>query len=128
MKTLPKIILAALGLLIVAGCGGSTAELQQAPAERKIYLTVDFQKDQTLRYKFVSDRKIRLQWDPKTITRTSEFVEMVMAYTPIEINPYGLTTVKATCESIKLKRKSSGRSRMQDAAKNVKGKKRLSYG
>jgi len=31
-------------------------------------------------------------------------METVVTYTPIEIDPYGLTTVKATCESVKVTR------------------------
>ena len=42
-----------------------------------------------------------------------------MAYTPIEIEPYGLTKVKATCESVKVAR-SKGPNR--DAVENLAGK------
>ena len=40
-----------------------------------------------------------------------------MAYTPIEINPYGLTTVKAVCESVKVARsKGPGRDAVETLA------------
>jgi len=44
---------------------------------------------------------------------------MVIAYTPIEVDPYGLTIVEATCESVKV-----GRSKgmQKDALETLKGK------
>ncbi|MHC4325219.1 MAG: DUF6263 family protein [Planctomycetota bacterium] len=100
-------------------------ELPGGPRE---LLTVDFQAGRTLRYKFVSGREIAIDWKaPAKTSRTSrppsekssELLEIIMAYTPIEIDPYGLTTVKATCESVKVARsKGPGR----DAVENLAGK------
>ena len=96
------------------------------PGEQGELLTVDFQTGQTLRYKFVSSRVITVDWGaPAAKSRpgrpvsdkSSESLEIVMAYTPIEIDPYGLTTVKATCESVKVARsKGPGRDAVESLA------------
>ncbi|MHC4619807.1 MAG: hypothetical protein ACYTEQ_18830 [Planctomycetota bacterium] len=102
-----------LGLL--AGCNGAAkVEVEEKPLpEGKELLTVDFNEGRTLRYKFISSRTITLVWGstegrPKSAKETadtsSESLTMVVAYTPMEVNPYGLTTVKATCESVEVKR------------------------
>lgn len=52
-------------------------------------------------------------------------MDMVVAYTPIEVDPYGLTTIKATCKSVKVSRTSSGTGRQgasKDAVKSLPGK------
>jgi hypothetical protein len=36
--------------------------------------------------------------------KSSESLEIIMSYTPIEVDPYGLTKIKATCESVKVAR------------------------
>jgi hypothetical protein len=46
-------------------------------------------------------------------------MDMVVAYTPVELKPYGLTTIKAKCESVKINR-SKGRRR--DAVESLAGK------
>jgi len=46
-------------------------------------------------------------------------MDMVVAYTPVEIEPYGLTTIKATCESVKVKR---SKGRQKDAVESLAGK------
>ena len=51
-------------------------------------------------------------------------MDMVVAYTPIEVDPYGLTTIKATCKSVKVGRTSSGTGRQgtsKDAVENLPG-------
>ncbi len=124
MKTVLTIF-AVLGLSGLAGCNGSAGE--------KELLTVDFQKDRTLRYKFVSSRDIEVDWGPmkgdskggrNKVEKSSETMEMVVAYRPIEIEPYGLTTVKATCESVKIKRsaRKGRRTTKKDAAESFAGK------
>jgi hypothetical protein len=91
-------------------------------------LTVDFQPGQTLRYKFISSREIIVDLDAtaqesrsgRTASdKSSESLEIIMAYIPIDIDPYGPTTVKAVCESAKVTR-SKGPSR--DAAESFAGK------
>ncbi len=106
--TIKLIILNTLILGALAGCN--------AIAGKKEFLTVDFQNARTLRYKFVSYRDIRIDWDPEkilakpgknTVVQSSESIDMVVDYTPIEIDPYGLTTIKATCNSVNVNRKGS---------------------
>lgn len=132
-------IFTVLVLCILAGCDG-TAEKKE-PLTGKIenlekgkeLLTVDFKKDQSLRYRFVSSRDIAVNWDPaktkskpgqNTVDKSSESLEMVVLYTPIDIDPYGLTTIKATCESVKATRSksTSRRTARSDAVEILPGK------
>ena len=116
---------AILCLSFFAGCTSVPKEL----------LTVDFQKDNTLRYKFVSAREIELDWgktkranqEAKSHKQiTSESMEMVVAYEPLEVDPYGLTTIKATFESVKVKRSPKkgrrGARKTSDAVQTLAGK------
>ena len=104
---------------MLPGCGPAGK-----PATR---LTVDFHQDQTMRYKFVSSRNIRVDWRSPNkgsdISKFSESMEMVVAYTPTKVDPYGLTTIKATCESVKVRRKPSKGARAgKDAVEHLPGK------
>ena len=92
-------------------------------------LTVDFQPGQTLRYKFMSSRDIEVDWsfaqdDAKKakskVDKSHESMEMVVAYTPVEVGRYGLTTIKATCGSVKVRRKQ--RRSTKDAVESLSGK------
>jgi hypothetical protein len=126
LKAIP-IILTAVILTVLAGCKPTAVEkkLLSKPGE---LLTVDFHAGQTLRYKFVSSREIAIDWDTAAGTsgsrrpvsdKSSESLEIIMTYTPIEIDPYGLTKVKANCESVKVARsKGPGR----DAVDSLAGK------
>ncbi|MHC4891409.1 MAG: hypothetical protein ACYTEO_18300 [Planctomycetota bacterium] len=120
MKTALTIFTAVV-LSVLAGCADGEKDLltkkKQLLSAGKELLTVDFQQDQTLRYKFVSSRDIDVDWNPgksgpkpeqTTVDKTSESMDMVVAYTPVKVDPYGLTTIKATCESVQIKR-SKGR-------------------
>jgi len=113
------ILLVAVCLTAFAGCkvpAGQKEPLTEANkpvSEAKILLTVDFQDGQTLQYKFVSGREIEINWDPtgtaskstkSTINQSSESMEMVVAYTPVEVDPFGLSTIKADCKSVKVTR------------------------
>jgi Family of unknown function (DUF6263) len=113
--------------VLLAGCG-PLAGGKARPGEGKTLLTVDFKPGQTLRYKFVSSRRITVGWDvsgraaqaaKRATDKSSESMEMIVSYTPVEINPYGLTTIKAKCESMKVSR-SKGPQR--DAAQSFAGK------
>jgi hypothetical protein len=133
------IIFTAILLCILAGCHG-TAEKKEPLAQTikplqkgKELLTIDFKKDQSLRYRFVSSRDIAVDWDPakskskpgqSSIDKSTESMEMVVLYTPINIDPYGLTTIKATCESVKATRsKATGRRAAgRDAVEILPGK------
>ena len=140
MKTV-LIIFTAVVLSISGGCQQRTRE--KGPCNTAILavhgqdargtqlLTVDFQKDQTLRYKFVSSREIEITWEPTkttskrgkdSVSKSIESMEMVVAYTPIKIDPYGLTTIKAACESVKARRSPLRRAGRKDAVESLPGK------
>jgi len=120
-------------LIVLAGCEMRVGEKGLLIGEKKL-ITVDFQEGQTLRYRFVSRKNIEVNWDPtkssskrgkSKVDKSSESMDMVVAYTPIEVDPYGLTTIKATCESVKVRRTSSGTARQgtnKDAVKSLPGK------
>lgn len=98
------IVLSVLAISVITGCSNSRGP--------KLF-TVDFKEGQSLRYKFTSSRETTIQWDSKdttskptqkTTSTHQEEMKMVILYTPVEVDPYGLTKIKATCESIKVKR------------------------
>ena len=118
-----------LSLILLTGCAPKDGTIEAANSNRaKELFTVDFNDTQTLRYKFVSGREIAIEWEPsKTGTEqvrpslgtSSESMEMVVAFTPTEINPYGLTTIEATIESVKIRRSDNTK---QDAVELLAGK------
>jgi hypothetical protein len=128
------VVIAVLGLL--GGCGtpsdtsGETAARTKIGAGKPVLFTVDFQPGQTLRYRFVSTRKITLDWDPSAASGTGkvqeqlEQLEMVVAYAPVEVNPYGVSTIRAVCESVKATRGGGAARRMfaADAVETARGK------
>jgi len=117
-------------IVIMAICGGCEpgAGIRNLFTKKKELLTVDWQDGRPLEYKFVSAREITIDWDPTgrltksnntTPDKSVESLEMVVTYTPIEINSYGLTTIEAACKSVKATRsKGSGK----DAAEYLTGK------
>jgi len=121
---------------ILAAFGGCNQEAGPTVPVKKRgeLLTVDFQKDQILRYKFVSTRKIVRDWGAtgelakKGGAKTDTFhesMEMLISYRPIEVNPYGLTRLEATIESIKVKSSPAANKparNTKDAVKNLAGK------
>lgn len=122
-----KPIIAIIILSFTAGCTPEV-KVTQPPEEEKILLTVDFKKDQTFRYKFFSGRDVIIELgSPENAgqpgryssDRTTESAEYVVAYTPIEVNPFGTSTIRATCEFVKVAR-SKGPSR--DAIDYLAGK------
>jgi hypothetical protein len=96
----------------------------------RVLLTVDFEPGRTLTYKFVSYRDITLDWDPgaaasaNKMQKQSERLEMVVAYTPIEVDPYGVSTVRAACQSVEVTRtrQPSGRGLDTDAVEKAQGR------
>jgi hypothetical protein len=93
-------------------------------------MTVDFEQGQTLRYKFVSNRDIFVDWDPNAasspsrVQKYSERLEVVVAYTPTDVDPYGVSTIQAVCEKVQATRAGgpSQRSTDTDAAESAQGK------
>ncbi len=126
-----QIIFLAIVLSIAAGCHPRIVQ-RESLREGQRLLSVDFQEGQTLEYKFVSSRETQIIWDPtKSASKSegaankfTELMEMVVAYTPVELDPYGLTTVKATCKSVKVTRTRipRGRPTGKDAVESLAGK------
>jgi len=121
------VIYVILTLIFFAGCNGGVE--QKAPVGKEL-LSVDFQENQTLRYKFVSRRDIELNWgqmqrgDKKAapkIDKSFESFEIIVAFSPIKVDPYSLSTIKATCESVKIQRRGL-RGPRTDAVQYLKGK------
>jgi len=121
----------ALTLTVLVCFGGCTSFAKKA-AKKGYILTVDFTKGQSLEYKFFSTRQITIDWDPEkkmsrpgkqAVDRSTESLEVVMTYTPVEVDPYGLTTIKATCKSARVSRsKRPGGLATRDAAEHFAGK------
>jgi hypothetical protein len=115
------ITLAVCGLLLsITGC------VEPAQKSQRVFLNVDFEQGQTLRYRFNSGRTILTDWSPgkkddKSKKKSTESVDMVVAYEPIEVDPYGLTKIKATFESIRAQ-KTGSRGGQNDAVEKLKGK------
>ncbi len=113
--------------MTLAGCG-PLAGGAKASRQGREFLTVDFQAGQRLRYQFISSREITIDLEAgenisksgrNATDKSSELMEMIVSYTPVEINPYGLTKVKATCESVRIIRSKGPR---RDAVQSVAGK------
>jgi hypothetical protein len=110
----------------MAICGGCGPWIQRS--SNKELLTIDWQDGRSLEYKFVSTRQISIDWDPtgrltksdnKPPDKSVESLEIVVTYTPIEINPYGLTTIEAACKSVKATRSKGSH---KDAAEYLAGR------
>ncbi len=100
------------------------------PGQEKELLVVDFKADTTLRYKLISERNVNIDLDPTGVAskgkkskpqKIYEKLEMVIAYKPVELNPYGLSTISASCESAKVTRKAS-KGTPRDAVEYLKGR------
>ncbi len=103
-------------LVFVFGCSEPVAE--------RTLLSVDFNQDQTLRYKFITERDIDIHWDQsddssKSHKRSKESVDMIMVYEPVEVDAYGITKIKAYCDSIKVEKSGSAK---DDAVESLKRK------
>ncbi len=116
-----------LGLVIAQGCGGPKTAKKPAAAGGKVLFTVDFEEGKTLRYKFLTSRTTEIllagpadEQKNKT-NKYTESMEMVMAYNPVKVDPYGLTTIEAKCESVKITKNLPSGSR-KEAAENFAGK------
>jgi len=123
-----KTALTILTIVIMGISGGCESGTWVKEPLNKELLTVDWQDGRRLEYKFVSRREMTLDWDPtgkvsksakSTPDKSTESMEMVVAYTPIEIDPYGLTTIEATCKSVKVVRSKGSR---KDAVEHLAGK------
>lgn len=119
-------------LIALVGCEPKV-EGKKPLTGKKELITVNFQEGQTLQYRFVSSRDIEVDWGrgptksgskpgPDKVDKSSESIDMVVAYTPIKVDPYGLTTIKATCKSVNIRRTPSGIGRTnKDAVESLPG-------
>lgn len=109
---------AACVCLGLAGCGGSASSGE--------LLVVNFEQNKPLRYQMTALRHTLIdltgesgakQSKPQTMT---EQLDLIMVYTPVEVDPFGLTTLKVTCESAKVTRTSfSGKQAEADAVESL---------
>ena len=135
MRTVGAVLVAAF-LVFLVGCGSpdkgisETAGAGKVAKGGRVFLTVDFQQGQTRRYKFTSKKKIAVDWDPNAassanrVQEQSESLEMVVAYTPVKVDPYGVSTIRAVVESVKAERSGGPASRRfgTDAVETAQGK------
>jgi hypothetical protein len=103
------------------------------PESEREFLVVSFDpaetKKESLRYRLISERKTEISLDSSAKKskknkphKSSERLELVIAYTPVEIDPYGLTIVEGICESAKAKRTSSVKGAQKEAVESMAGK------
>jgi hypothetical protein len=94
-------------------------------------LVVNFQQNKTLRYQMVSSRTLNFELKSSATDKkqsenqkTEESLELVMAYKPLKVNPFGLTQIECTCESAKVNRSAqAGKTRTAaDAVEKLAGK------
>ncbi|MCL5282358.1 MAG: hypothetical protein M1376_20925 [Planctomycetes bacterium] len=135
MRIVGAVLVGAL-CVSLAGCGspekgaGRASEAGKAANDGRVFFTVDFQPGETLRYKFTSKKNIAVDWDPNAATKSnhvqeqSETFEMIVAYTPVEVDPYGVSTICATVESVRAVRSGgpSARNFGTDAVESAQGK------
>ena len=122
-----KILIAALVVGIIAGC---TTSQKSAWTSKRTLLTVDFKPGQPLKYKFVSSRNMAVDWGPSRagdvnkINSSSESLEMIVSYTLVTVDPCGISTIRANCESARVNRtlSSARQQNWKEAAENFTGK------
>jgi len=115
--------------LVVMGCVVCLAGCQDsAKPSLDNWLLVSFAEGVPITYKMVSERKTEIDMttgDPKKKSRpqtTTEKLELVMVYTPVEVDPFGLSTLKVDCQSVKVTRSGfSGKRSASDAMKSLTG-------
>lgn len=117
-RTVRRLVLLAAALL------GGCATLPQGE-----YMALDFRPDSPLRYRFVSSREVQIELSSGSTGKredsklASESIEMVFRIRPVEANPYGLSTLELTCESVQTQRTTfSGKPAGPDALQHLKGR------
>ena len=123
MKTLCSGLIIAACMLCFAGCRDS---VKSSPDN---WLLVSFEKDVPITYRMVSERETEIDLtsgDPKKKSRpqtTTEKLELVIVYTPVVVDPFGLSILKVECESVKVTRSGfSGKKSASDAMESLTGK------
>ncbi len=123
LATIARLLCVTVVLSLLAGCRESQ--------KKKELLAVEFEPEKTLRYKLVSERDISLELksdDPRMAERNkpqtmAEKLELVIAYKPVEVDPFGVTVIEARCESAKVTRRNfTAAATAPDAAEKLAGK------
>ncbi|MHC4835102.1 MAG: hypothetical protein ACYTCN_03990 [Planctomycetota bacterium] len=121
MKTLRLGLVILVCVLSLTGC--------QQTLEPDNWLLISFEKDVPVTYRMVSERTTEIDLttsDPRKKSRpqtTVEKLELVMVYTPVEVDPFGLTVLNAACQSAKVTRSDfSGKRNASDAMESLAGK------
>lgn len=116
-------------LMLVAVVLGGAATVRAEQVAPNALFTVDFQQGQVLRYEFVTKRDITTEMKSnKKDMGTSkpevstESVDMIIAFEPIEVDRFGLSTIKATCQSVKTKRTGGPARESREAVSSMNGK------
>jgi len=93
------------------------------------WLLLNFEKNVPVTYHLTSTRKVTINLtggpsDKKTKPQTSsETLDLVITYTPTDVDPFGLTRIVAECKSAKVTRTSlSGKRNVADAMEQLAGK------
>ncbi len=139
MNIMKKWIFAVLVLTVITvdfAEGMATKKPKPEHLKWPLLLSVDFEPNVPLRYKFVCERQIELDLDSKgryrkegaksrgQVQNYTEMLEMEIVYKAVEIDPYGYSIIEATCRNAKVVRSSTGgRSPSRpDAAETLAGK------
>ncbi len=132
----PRTLIYAIMVITLVSCLLLSCQQPTKPAKPeststnadKVFLMLDFKPGKTLRYKFISSRDITIKWNSpeedtstadSTSSKSSESLEIVVAFTPGKVDPSGLATINATCESVLVKRSDGSQT---DAVKYFAGK------
>jgi len=137
LRTRLGLICVVVPLLAFAGCDSATVKTAPGAAgapdvradSKRVLLALDFEQGQVLRYKFISDRDTEIDFDPqgkmakgrKTVMNIHEQMELIIAYKVVEVDEYGFAEIQARCESAKVMRTSTGKTR-RDAVESLAGR------
>jgi len=108
-----RFALAVLSLSLLGRVAGCSTGPGMRPVADEQLLTVDFQEDRPLEYKFVTRRQISIDWDPEkkmsrpgraAVEKSTEQLDLVMEYNPKEVDPFGVSTIEAKCKSARVTR------------------------
>jgi len=133
----------AAGVVYFVGCQeqqASTKSVRPKSADKltsvkgSLLLTVDFNTAVPLKYDFVSERQMSVNLDPSgkyskggkgsESQTSSEKLQMQITYKAKQIDPYGYSTIEATCDSAKVTRSANNRGQQgrTDAVESLAGK------
>lgn len=117
LRNFTIIVITLLCMICQMGC------LEQS----RTVLVVKFENDSSIKYRMISDRKVGVDLDGSGVgakpKKMSEKLELVMSYTPVgQVDPYGITTMKAVCESAKVTRRNLSGSSSADVAEQLAGR------